>query len=156
MTTKTRKNSLLTIRIILGFIFLASGIGKLIDSGYVNYDLIRLLSTTFYWIIEYAAAIIISISLIELLVAMMFLWGKKIKWAFSVSLLMLMGFSSVLGYFYLQGMNVASCGCFGAFGFSSGLEFTLIRNGVMMLLTIAGLVLLNKKEYPAKESTTSS
>lgn len=155
MTSKIRTYTLFVIRILLGLIFLASGFGKLIDSGYVNYDLIRLLSTTFYWIIEYAAPIIISISLIELLVAVMLLWGKKIKWAFSISLFMLIGFSSVLGYFYLQGMNVASCGCFGAFGFSSGLEFTLIRNGVMILLAIASLVLLSQKVKSAKEDPTS-
>lgn len=156
MTSKTKKYSLLTIRIILGLIFLASGIGKLIDTGYVNYDLVRLLSTTFYWMIEYAAPIIITISLVELLVAVMLLWGKKMKWAFVISLFMLILFSSVLGYFYIQGMNVASCGCFGAFGLSSGLEFTLIRNGIMILLAITGLVLVNATVKPDDKGAISS
>lgn len=145
MTPKNRKISLLTIRIILGLVFLLSGIGKLIDSRYVNYDLVRLLSTEFYWIIEYAAAIIISISIIELLLALFLLWGKYLKTVFGISLIMLLGFTSVLGYFYLDGMNVASCGCFGALGIGGGMEFTLIRNFVLIALIIVAYLLMSSK-----------
>lgn len=145
MTPKNRKISLLTIRIILGLVFLLSGIGKLMDSGYVNYDLVRLLSTEFYWIIEYAAAIIISISIIELLLALFLLWGKYLKTVFGISLIMLLGFTSVLGYFYLDGMNVASCGCFGALGIGGGMEFTLIRNFVLMALIIVAYWVMSSK-----------
>jgi hypothetical protein len=56
---------------------------------------------------------------------------------------MLAGFSSVLGYFYLQGMNVESCGCFGAFGFASGLEFTLIRNFVLISMILGAYLLIS-------------
>lgn len=148
MTPKTRQITLLTIRIILGLVFLLSGIGKLIDSGYVNYDLVRLLSTEIYWIIEYAAAIIISISIIELLLALFLLWGKYLKVTLGISLIMLLGFSSVLGYFYLDGMNVASCGCFGALGIGGGMEFTLIRNFVLMALIIVAYLLMSSKKRP--------
>ena len=134
MKPKTRRISLRAIRILLGLVFLLSGIGKLIDSGYVNYDLVRLISTAFYWIIEYAATIIISISIIELVLAVLLLWGKFIKTALAASLLMLICFSSVLGYFYLQGMSIEGCGCFGALGIGGGLEFTLIRNAILIIL----------------------
>ncbi len=153
MISNKRRIGVIVIRILLGAIFLLSGIGKLLDSGYVNYDLVRLLSTTYFWVIEYAALIIISISIVELAVAILLLWGKKIRWALSIGLMMLVGFSSVLGYFYLQGMNVSSCGCFGAFGFSSGLGFTLIRNGVMMVLIIGAFILLSNKKHPKSEAT---
>jgi uncharacterized membrane protein YphA (DoxX/SURF4 family) len=146
MTSKRRRIILLSIRILLGLVFLLSGIGKLIDSGYVNYELVRLLSTQYYWIIEYAAIIMISISIIELLIAVLLLWGKLLKTALAGALLMLVGFSSVLGYFYLQGMNVASCGCFGALGIGGGLEFSLIKNGVMIVLIIAAFVLISPKD----------
>jgi len=146
MTSKRRRIILLSIRILLGLVFLLSGIGKLIDSGYVNYELVRLLSTQYYWIIEYAAIIMISISIIELLIAVLLLWGKLLKTALAGALLMLVGFSSVLGYFYLQGMNVASCGCFGALGIGGGLEFSLIKNGVMIVLIIAAFVLITPKD----------
>ena len=136
MKPKARRISLLVIRIILGLVFLLSGVGKLIDSGYVNYDLVRLLSTEYFWIIEYAAPIIISISIVELLIAIFTFWGKYLKAALGVALVMLICFSSVLAYFYLQGRNVEGCGCFGAFGIGGGLEFTLIRNFVLMALII--------------------
>lgn len=136
MTSKTRRITLLAIRIILGLIFLLSGVGKLIDSGYVNYDLVRLLSTEFYWVIEYAEAIIVTLSIIELLLAVLLLWGKYLKTALTASLFMLLGFTGVLGYFYLDGMNVASCGCFGALGIGGGLEFTLIRNLVIIFMIL--------------------
>ncbi len=140
MKPKYKRRILTTIRFILGIIFLVSGIGKLISSSEAQY-LVELLATEFYWLIEYSSFIVLSTSILELVIAVLLLWGKYIRWALSAMLIMLIGFSSVLFYFYLQGMNVEGCGCFGAFGFSSGLEFTLIRNVVMMLLVIVAFVL---------------
>lgn len=144
----------MAMRVLLGFVFLLSGVGKLIDSGYVNYDLIRLLSTRYFWVIEYAAPIIITISIIELVIALFLFWGKFLRWALAGALLMLLGFSGVLGYFYLQGMNVASCGCFGAFGFASGLEFTLIRNFVLITM-IAGAYWIMQTEKKNENPTST-
>ncbi len=145
MNQKTGRNSLLAIRLILGLVFLISGIGKLIDSGYVNYALVRLLSAEFYWIIEWAAVIVITISIIELIIAGFLFWGKKLSWALSAALLLLLIFSGVMGYFYWQGMNVQSCGCFGAFGIGGGLAFSLLKNLVLIVLAIAGFILQTKK-----------
>ncbi|MCW9708589.1 MauE/DoxX family redox-associated membrane protein [Fodinibius salsisoli] len=142
MKPKNKRRILTTIRFILGIIFLVSGIGKLISGSEAQY-LVELLATEFYWLIEYSSFIVITTSIIELVIAVFLLWGRYLKWALSAMLLMLIGFSSVLFHFYLQGMNVEGCGCFGAFGFSSGLEFTLIRNVVMMLLVIVAFVLTN-------------
>lgn len=144
MNAQYRNYSLWAIRLLLSVVFIFSGVGKLIDSGYVNYDIIRLLSNNFFWILEYAAPIIIATSIIELLIAVLLLWGRYLYLAFSGALLMLLSFSSVLGYFYIQGMDVASCGCFGAFNLGSGLEFTLIRNAVLIILVIAGFFLKSK------------
>ncbi len=145
MTSKAKRISLLIIRILLGLVFLISGIGKLIDSGYVNYALVRLLSTEFYWMIEYAAAIVITISIIELIIAAFLLWGKKLRWALSGALLLLLIFSGVMGYFYWQGMNVQSCGCFGAFGIGGGLAFSLLKNLVLIALVIICYLFLPRK-----------
>ena len=135
-----QKNIHLAIRILLALIFLASGIGKLIDSSDARY-LVELLATRFYWLIEYAGPIVISISIIELLLALMLLWGKKLRPALWGSLGLVTFFTITMGYFYLQGMNVASCGCFGALGIGGGLEATLIRNGILLLLAAAALIL---------------
>ena len=131
------------IRLLLGILFLVSGIGKLISGSDARY-LVELLATEYFWLIEYATAIVIATSVIELVLAVFLIWNKFLKWALAGTLAMLIGFSSVLSYFYFQGMSVENCGCFGAFGFASGLEFTLIRNAVLILLTIIAFVLVAK------------
>lgn len=143
--------TLTTIRIIIGILFLVSGIGKLINDSDARF-LVELLATEVYWLIEYAGAIVITTSLVELVLAVLLLWNKYLKTALAGTLVMLISFSSVLSYFYFQGMTVESCGCFGAFGFSSGLEFTLIRNMVLILLTITAFILILKTPQPSSES----
>lgn len=135
-----QKNIHLAIRILLALIFLASGIGKLIDSSDAQY-MVELLATRFYWLIEYAGPIVIGTSIIELILAALLLFGKKLRLALWGSLVMVTFFTLTMGYFYLQGMNVASCGCFGALGIGGGLEATLIRNGVLLLLVSTALIL---------------
>jgi hypothetical protein len=135
--------SLTVIRLLLGILFLVSGVGKLISGSEARY-LVELLATEYYWLIEYANFIVITTSIIEIILAVFLIWNKFLKWALSGTLAMLVGFSSVLSYFYFQGMSVENCGCFGAFGFASGLEFTLIRNAVLILLTIVAFILIAK------------
>ncbi|PAU92978.1 hypothetical protein CK503_13710 [Aliifodinibius salipaludis] len=132
------------IRLLLGILFLISGIGKLISGSDARY-LVELLATEFYWLIEYATAIVIATSIIELVLAVFLIWNKFLKWALSGTLAMLISFSSVLSYFYFQGMSVENCGCFGAFGFASGLEFTLLRNLILIALIIIAYLLSTSK-----------
>lgn len=144
MKPKYKSIALKTIRILLGIIFLASGIGKLISGSDAQY-LVELMATEFYWLIEYSNLIVISTSILELILAVFLLWGRYLKWALGGTLLMLIGFSSVLSYFYFQGMNVENCGCFGALGFASGLEFTLVRNGVLIVLIVGAFLLISSQ-----------
>lgn len=140
MSRNYKKLSLTVIRYLLGIIFLLSGVGKLIDSSNARY-LVELLATKFYWLIEYAEPIVIGTSLLELLLAILLLWGKQLKSALWGSLALVTAFTITLGYFYLQGMSVENCGCFGALGIGGGLEATLLRNAVLLVLIIGGLVL---------------
>ena len=142
--------SLTTIRVILGIIFTFSGVGKLINGADARY-LVELLATEYFWLIEYAGPIVIATSIAELILALLLLWGKYLRLALGGTLLMLVAFSSVLGYFYSQGMSVESCGCFGAFGFASGIEFTLIRNAVLLLMVIGGFVLISYRSSNQKD-----
>jgi len=144
MKPKMQKNILLTIRILLGLIFIASGVGKLIDSSDARY-LVELLASEFYWLIEYANPIVIGTSLLELLLAVFLIWGKKLKAALWGSLALVSVFTITLGYFYLQGMSIESCGCFGALGIGGGLEATLIRNGILLLLIIGAFLLMKSR-----------
>jgi len=143
MNLNYSRTAVVTIRVILGLLFLVSAIGKLINSSDAQY-LVELLATKFYWLIEYQTLIVTGTSVLELILSILLLWGKYLRLVLTASLIMLAGFSSVLGYFYLQGMSVENCGCFGAFGFSSGLEFTLFRNAFLILLVIVGFFLAGK------------
>lgn len=145
--------ALTTIRIILGLLFLLSGVGKLINDSDARY-LVELLATEVYWVIEYASAIVLTTSILEIIFAVLLLWNKFVKPALTGIMIMLIGFSTVLSHFYFQGMSVESCGCFGAFGFSSGLEFTLIRNIVLIVLTIAAFILIAKTNQTKNKPVT--
>lgn len=135
-----RRWALTSIRLLLGTLFLLSGIGKLINSSDARY-LVELMATRFYWLIEYSGPIVLGLSLLELLLGLLLLLNRYLKTTLWASVGLFLFFIGVLGYFYLQGMSVASCGCFGAFGFGSGIEFTLIRNAVLLILAAGGLYL---------------
>lgn len=143
MSPKTRRTSLTVIRYLLGILFLLSGIGKLIDGSDARY-LVELLATEFFWLIEYATPIVIGTSILELALAVLLLWGRRLKYALYGSLALVTTFTVVLSYFYLQGMSIASCGCFGALGIGGGLEATLLRNGVLLILIMGSLIVGGK------------
>ncbi|MEL7835259.1 MauE/DoxX family redox-associated membrane protein [Fodinibius sp. Rm-B-1B1-1] len=145
MNNSYANTALIVIRYILGILFLISGIGKLISASEARY-LVELLATEFYWLIEYADFIVTATSIFELILAGLLIGNKLLRWALTGTFALLAIFSSVLGYFYLQGMTIENCGCFGAFGFASGLEFTLIRNVILILLTITAFVLTFRQE----------
>ncbi|HKK46658.1 MAG TPA: MauE/DoxX family redox-associated membrane protein [Balneolaceae bacterium] len=150
MNANYRRIALLIIRIILGLLFLVSGVGKLINNSDAQY-LVELLATKFFWLIEYKYMIVISVTIIELILSVLLLWGRYLKTALTGSFLLLLSFTAVLSYFYFTGMTVEECGCFGAFGGGGGTVVTLLRDVVLILLVIAGFVLANKKDPLTEE-----
>lgn len=137
---------------LLGSVFLLSGVGKLIDSGDARY-LVELMATEFYWLIEYADAIVLATTTVELLLAVLLFWGRRLTWALTGSAALLLFFAGVLGYFYLQGFSVASCGCFGAFGGGGGIEITLLRNLVLLAIITGAYLLTTIDTHPDSAET---
>lgn len=144
MNVKSPQFILKTIRILLGIVFLASGIGKLIDSEDAKY-LVELLSMEIYWLIEYKQLIVGFITGFELFLSILLLSGFLVREALWGSILLLISLTSVLLYFQMQDMDVASCGCFGAFDILSGPVATISKNVVLLVLSIAGLWVYSKK-----------
>ena len=130
---------------ILGLLFLVSGVGKLINSSDAQY-LVELLATKFYWLIEYKYMIVLSVTIIELFLSALLLWGRYLKTALTGSFLLLLSFTGVLSYFYFTGMTVEECGCFGAFGGGGGTELTLLRDLVLIVLVVAGYLLSTSQQ----------
>ncbi|MEL0010644.1 MAG: MauE/DoxX family redox-associated membrane protein [Bacteroidota bacterium] len=124
-----------TVRIFVGAVFILSSIGKFIDSSDAQY-LVELLSMNIYWLIEYKAPIVLSITILELILGILLIWNHYILWAYAAALLLILSLSSVLLFFMIQGTQVAACGCFGAFDLLSGPNATLAKNGVLVLLLV--------------------
>ena len=124
-----------TLRIFVGAVFILSSIGKFIDSSDAQY-LVELLSMNIYWLIEYKAPIVLSITILELILGILLIWNRYILWAYAAALLLILSLSSVLLFFMIQGTQVAACGCFGAFDLLSGPNATLAKNGVLVLLLV--------------------
>ena len=89
-----------------------------------------------YWLIEYKAPIVLSITILELILGILLIWNRYILWAYAAALLLILSLSSVLLFFMIQGTQVAACGCFGAFDLLSGPNATLAKNGVLVLLLV--------------------
>lgn len=153
MVGNRKETVLLTIRILLGLLFIASGIGKLIESGDARY-LVELMATEFYWLIEYTGPIVTATSILELVLGGWLLWGRQLSLVFTGSFLLVFFFTGVLGYFWLQGMSVESCGCFGALGFGGGIAFTLVRNLVLLTMIVTGYLLQPKPEIEEVQGVT--
>lgn len=132
-------------RIFLGITFLLSGIGKIIDNQNAIY-LVELMATEFYWLVEWRYEILYVTIFIELILAFLFLLGRQLSKTYIFTFFFLSFFTGIVTYFYVAGFDVASCGCFGAFGFSGGLQVTLIRNLILLILTVTGFVINLKKE----------
>lgn len=141
MNTKLRSRILLSLRIFVGLVFLLSGVGKLINSDDAKY-LVELMGMEIYWIIEFKTLIVYSITILELVIAVLLLWGRHIRIAFVTSFFLLLFMTSILLYFQFQDMNVESCGCFGAFDILSGPVATISKNVVLLLCSMAGFILI--------------
>lgn len=137
-------------RIVLGIIFLLSGIGKIIDHSNAIY-LVELMATEFYRLVEWRYEIVYLTIAIELLLSALLFFKIKPFSTFLFAGLFLCFFTAVTAFFYIEGFDITSCGCFGAFGFSGGLEATLIRNIVLLMLASAGMIVYLKKSPPKPE-----
>lgn len=138
MNLKNHTRILLFTRIFVGLVFLASGIGKLIDRSDAIY-LVEMLSTQIYWLIEYRNLIAFGLTTLELILAVLLLLGKWKRLSLFVSFFFIFGLSSVLVYLTFQGFVIESCGCFGALDLFTGLPATLAKNVVLLIVISFGI-----------------
>jgi hypothetical protein len=147
---------LLFIRLLLGGVFTFSGVGKLINSEDARY-MVELLATEYYQLIEYSEEIVMALTIFELLLALLLFSGWQKLVTFALTDIFLTGFIVVLVYFLINGYNVESCGCFGAFGGSGGIEATLGRDIVLLVVANFGLILtvmIRKQESKLSQDIT--
>ena len=95
--------------LILGLIFIASGVGKIFDP---NDFLAMLLRTS---LIPYDLSVLISVALpwVELLLGISLIMGIAVRFMSGVSFLLIIGFILQNAWLIKQGIVTEDCGCFG-------------------------------------------
>ncbi|MEP1305631.1 MAG: MauE/DoxX family redox-associated membrane protein [Balneola sp.] len=124
-------------RLLLALTFLISGVGKTIDSTDAV-KLVEVISSKFNAFESLTTEMVFHIVVVELGLAILLLIKRNLIVAYIVSFLFVGFFTAILGFLYIDGVSISTCGCFGAFGFSGGLEITLGRNLVLLCLIVTG------------------
>ncbi len=153
MTKPLKKHIPQLPRYILGLTFILSGAGKLIDREGAKY-LVELMASEIYFLIEWQDTIVFTTIIIELILAALLLLRKHPLKTYIFSFLFVGGFTTMISYFLMEGFSVESCGCFGAFGLSGGLETTLIRNIALLILIVVGYLIVLSENHPDSKKAT--
>lgn len=144
MTSRTafRKYGLLGVRGILILVFVVSGIGKLID-GQTAAHLVERMFEGAPAITAWAEPLVMLVSSVELVLAGALMWGRRLAWALWSSFVLIASFTVAL-VTLLRGPDIASCGCFGVVDLRLSLEATILRNLVLLTLSLSGVLLADK------------
>ena len=140
----------LLTRVILGSVFLISGIGKLLDHAkfinvVINYQIISpSLSRLYGLLLPYA----------ELIVAVMIIFGIYVDEGAFVALLMLISFIIAISVNLARGRKNLDCGCFGNFIERKLGIHTLLDD--FALLTLSFMLLISRSRFLALDSIITS
>jgi uncharacterized membrane protein YphA (DoxX/SURF4 family) len=138
----TSQRLLTGIRFVLVAIFLWSGIGKLLDSSAAQSVIEFYAWSDFGRFHSYE--IIKTISVIELILAGLLIWGKYLRVALSISLVMMLFFTGTFSYLYVTGADLSDCGCFGLLAIKSSIETTILKNLILSFLIVVGFIAESK------------
>jgi Methylamine utilisation protein MauE len=117
--------------VLLGVILLATGIGKLLDvAGFI--DVLRTYSLIPEWGLSATA---VSLIVVELRIAERLLIGRGARQAALESVLLHLVFILVLVRTLWLGIPVPNCGCFGVFLARELTWWTVVEDGMMLLLS---------------------
>ena len=121
------------VRIILGVLFLLSGLSKVLDVGefskiIMNYGIIP------DWLVPYPA---ILLPFLEIIIGINFIIGFKIKASSLISILLMIFFIVIISYALATGKSF-DCGCFNfsklGFALNEKLSYKLIIRNIILLL----------------------
>lgn len=132
-------------RVLLGVTFSISAIGKFIDKK-DSVQFVEQISSQWVFLKNLDSELVFFITVVEITLGLLLLSKKQLFSAYLFSFLFLAFFTLVTGYLFLMDVSISSCGCFGAFGLSGGVQTTLIRNIILMCLTTIGYVIHLRNE----------
>ncbi len=137
-------NFTLFLRLMMGVIFIASGMSKIISPGdfgkiIYSYNLVSK---------EWVVMLSLIIPYTELSLGLMLILNLHVRLAGAVLIFMLVLFTGVSAYQYALG-KVNDCGCFGKL-FKRRNDWKLILENTAMLIILGGMLFLAKKERTNK------
>jgi uncharacterized membrane protein YphA (DoxX/SURF4 family) len=132
-----------SFRIILGLVFIASAVGKLIYiPGFVKiietYKLY--LPPTLTWTLA------IGVSVIELIIGVWILFGKNIKTAVIISIILNSGYFILVTLSLIRGLQIPNCGCFGIFLARPLVWYTPLEDLFLIMISLGLYTLETKRE----------
>lgn len=124
-----KKRLLILLIFIFGIFYIFSGIIKIIDVDNFLY-LIRSYNIKIFLYVAPAMPVI------EIIIGLMLLFRKRLKYVISFSILLLFFFTIIFSYGYFT-KGVDDCGCFGGIDIlKMSPVFFFIRNGLLILLSV--------------------
>lgn len=134
------KNFPLFLRLLMGVVFIASGMSKIISPGDFGKIIYSYNIVSKEWVVMLTFIIPYS----ELILGMMLILNLYPRIAGALLLLMLLIFTGASAYNYALG-NVTDCGCFGKL-FKRQNDWKLIVENTAMLLILGCMLFLPEKE----------
>jgi uncharacterized membrane protein YphA (DoxX/SURF4 family) len=136
--------------IILGLIFVAAGLGKLLEQAEA-FKIFYYLPGAFFTP-ALADALSFWFPLIELIVGLLLITSVAAKPMAAFSLVLITGFIATNSWLLIQGLGDEPCGCFGIVETMAQFRLVVI-NSLYFDIGMLGLVLLILIYYPGKFST---
>ena len=137
-------NFTLFLRLMMGVIFIASGMSKIISPG----DFGKIIYSYNMVSKEWVVMLTFIIPYTELILGLMLILNLHARVAGTLLSFMLVVFTAVSAYQYAVG-NVNDCGCFGKL-FKRQNDWKLILENTAMLIILGGMLFLAKKERTNK------
>ncbi len=126
---------------MIGFILLATGIGKLLDvPGFIN-----ILETYQLFPIWTLPVIAVAMVLIEIRLAEWFLLGKNLTRTALFSTLLHGAFTFISALTLIRGLQLPNCGCFGVFMARPLTWWTVLEDLVLLGMSLTLMTMTVKK-----------
>ncbi|MFC1932303.1 MauE/DoxX family redox-associated membrane protein [Chloroflexota bacterium] len=139
--------------IILGLIFITSGVGKILEPT----EFLTALTSTSFLTIKLSILIAKWLPWVELLLGLSLIVGISAKFMSSVSFMLVIGFIFHNAWLITHGLATDDCGCLGGFGNMLEIERQITlssQNALYMDIGMVALILVILFCYPGKFFTT--
>ena len=135
--------------IILGLIFVASGVGKILEP----IEFLTVLTSTPFLSTKLVILISQWLPWVELVLGLLLIVGISAKFTSSVSFILVIGFIFQNAWLIGHGLGVDDCGCLGRFGNILEIERQITlssQNALYMDIGMVALILIILLCYPGK------